>query len=310
MERFIFIALSLTLFIVGCGRTEPKEIENEGDRTRGIIGGTLSNRPAIFFTGCTVSLVGPSVVVTAAHCRPLGKFVKFKSKGKLHVVRVFNHPSYRGGLNPDPHLGAYDVAIGILNEPVVGVAPMRISNNRTAGWHRFVGHGCTSQSGGGTGTETTGWGYWTGTLMNRLVQIFQYGNLVCHGDSGGPILGADGQIESVLSRGNFRGERVFYGAAVAHPNVIPFIKHVAKQYDVGVCGVTGGGCASAKLCKYKWGKSGKYFVEEQIGNTCDPVLNIANYPVCRYQRNERTGHYSKVGKATCFRPVKKEEVVD
>lgn len=49
---------------------------------------------SVFIGNCTASVVGPSVVLTAGHCRSTGESVQFSLDGVRHTGRCVRHPQF------------------------------------------------------------------------------------------------------------------------------------------------------------------------------------------------------------------------
>lgn len=72
-----------------------------------LYGGRLAAKgefePSVNIGGCTGTIVGPQVLLTAAHCRKTGSSISFRLKGQLHQGSCRRHPQYSQGawLNND-----------------------------------------------------------------------------------------------------------------------------------------------------------------------------------------------------------------
>jgi len=166
--------------------------------------------------GCTGTLIGPRVVVTAGHCAELSTRVffgtdvdDFPRRGR--VVRVkqgFRHPSYRAGAEEN------DLTILVLDEEIVNIEPRGFAptelidharNARVVGFGHHdekgsVGYGikrlvdvpivsssCTGSSNGQPDSER----YRCFRNLEIVAGRRDLGKDSCSGDSGGPLYFAD-----------------------------------------------------------------------------------------------------------------------
>lgn len=166
---------------------------------------------------CSATLVGPSTVLTAAHCvttpegRRLGaRRLRFGAAGAVwRAARVHVAPGYAPGA-----AGAWDdLALVELTRPVEGIAPLRRATTldppAEAGDRvHVIGFGVTRPTGVGTGTGA-------GTRRRAVVELswvddreLEYlfeGQGACFGDSGGPLVGVvagEEIVVGVTSRGS------------------------------------------------------------------------------------------------------------
>lgn len=122
---------------------------NDGlnSRIQRIVNGTQTNQyPAVGIVngGCTGTLIAPNAVLTAAHCVEDGGRQTFEVNGKTYTAsRTVIHPDYRSK--------DVDLAVMVLTENVVGVAPYEL--NRVA---PKVGEMLTLVGFGATGNGNTG----------------------------------------------------------------------------------------------------------------------------------------------------------
>jgi len=184
--------------------------------------------------GCTASVVGPNVVLTAAHCVDNGAKVSFKHSGLSYTSEgCVHHPGYKTNKTQDFALCK-----------VKDVAAPWISVNAS---HDFVkvgeslvlsGYGCTNKGGGG-GND--------GYLRMGEAKVLQVPNTgsnfdivskgvaaLCFGDSGGPVFKNNKQV-AVNSRGNIEDTSFTSATHMADESfMIPW----AKANAVEICGLT------------------------------------------------------------------------
>jgi V8-like Glu-specific endopeptidase len=181
---------------------------------------------------CTGTIVGPNVLLTAAHCRSTGSTISFSLKGQTHRGTCQRHPEYSQGawLNNDFALCQFSPA-AILD--VYGDLAPRSSK---------VGDRVTMQ----------GYGQGSGGRLNHGIaiiarinwmDIITSGNVrLGGGDSGGALfkevkdlVRGSLQIIGVNSRGNSTSS-LFNITALARSQ--SFFKDYARAKKVAICGVS------------------------------------------------------------------------
>ncbi|MBB3303462.1 V8-like Glu-specific endopeptidase [Rhizobium sp. BK077] len=181
---------------------------------------------------CTAALIGPQVLLTAAHCVPANGKVNFSYAGKHYATDCVRHPQYETGND-----ASADYALCKLNSPfaepagfryeTVDLAPMLDLLTRPI---LLTGYGCRSdvvaegdadgnyRYGFNTVVETSasedksmGAAYYTPAENNNLFTALLGANL-CPGDSGGPAFRrTNTQGASILGRMIIGvNSRVFY----------------------------------------------------------------------------------------------------
>jgi len=189
----------------GVGQSGPIQLLNQP-----IVGGTECSEddwPAVgaYLAGegtsyflCTGTLIGPQIVLTAAHCASAsasgdlfftGLDVFDMDADDVYAVdEVFVHPDY--DVDPEhPH----DIAVLRLEDPVEGIDPIQV--NATPfddDWlgvdFAYVGYGALTEyqsqdAGTKWMTEIAVWEYWDDAYYH-----YTSGTNTCNGDSGGPGL--------------------------------------------------------------------------------------------------------------------------
>lgn len=186
--------------------------------------------------GCTASVVGPKVVLTASHCGTTGAISTFK----------VNNVSYSGTFKRSSLYPAqdHDVAVIIVDKDVDLGAQ---KNYSTIGGKaekgkdiQIFGYGCINPGGGGgnDGILRTGLATITDFSNFDIVSQKPGGAALCFGDSGGPAYIKDGtewkQI-SVNSKGNIKDTN--YTTRTDLQESTKFLEDVVAQYKVDICGV-------------------------------------------------------------------------
>jgi V8-like Glu-specific endopeptidase len=161
---------------------------------------------------CTGTLVGPRLVLAAAHCVSdprlgtnlevmFGSDVASPGSRFVRVIQAVRHPDYRGDGDDA------DLAVLVL-ESAAPVAPVALGEQPLDGTVgasvRIVGFGVTGPGDGVTGTKRAG----TSTVaevQDRVFRTVPGTSLTCQGDSGGPLFAPAGTVErlvGVTSRGD------------------------------------------------------------------------------------------------------------
>ena len=163
---------------------------------------------------CGVTLIAPSVVVTAAHCMETYDATTFSvgfgavGSGRTIAVKASHiSPTYaRNDADPASTSSWNDFAVLELASAVTDIKPAAIATAETGGCvHRYVGYGRNTE---GDGTVQTGYDSQRksavicldGQTSHELLIHGSDGGL-CWGDSGGPLLvNGTTKILGVLSR--------------------------------------------------------------------------------------------------------------
>jgi len=179
-------------------------------------------------TSCSATVVGPRVIVTAAHCAATGAVGKFTIDGEAYSAKMIRSSVY-------PKVD-HDLGVGIIDRDVL-VNPATIASQVAVGDDVFVvGYGCTSSEGGGEGVLRAG-----NASVNRMSDldfITQGKVAICFGDSGGPAYLSDGEsleLAGIASMGNLQDTSYFTRLDLAQSQT--FLKEIAKTEKVDICGI-------------------------------------------------------------------------
>jgi hypothetical protein len=183
-------------------------------------------------SGCTASVVGKRVALTAAHCVSTNSTSTFTTAGKSYSGK-----SQMSKLYPAKN---HDVAVLILTADVdLGGKPFSVVGGTAAVGKEItlLGYGCTAVGGGSTdGKLRTGKA--TITSFSGYHIVSKNGSALCYGDSGGPDYIDDAGVMkqiSVNSMGNISTTN--YTTRLDSPESKAFFDDVIAQHKVEICGV-------------------------------------------------------------------------
>jgi len=179
---------------------------------------------------CTATVVGPRVVLTAAHCGRDGETAKFKVNGKQYEGEFFRHPGF-----PDKDI---DIGLIVSRFDITGVSPAHVFAQVDVGQEVFLlGYGCSLAGGGGQdGLMRMGASTVTGYSENDFVSKRPDGGAFCFGDSGGPTFIKESgkyRVVGVASKGNLLDTN--YSANLTQS--FQFLFSTAEAEDVKICGL-------------------------------------------------------------------------
>jgi hypothetical protein len=195
---------------------------------------------------CTSSLVGPRVLLTAAHCVAAAATVKFQVNGQPYSAICDHAPAYHPKTNKTADYALCLVGRDVNDTPyfeTISIDPARLRKDQEL---LLTGFGCTKAGGGGS---TSGTVYRVGESVITVLptksdnRIITEGDAaVCYGDSGGPAFlqrkGDDGgpRIQvSVNAVGNIRDKSGL--ASLSTPTALSFLRDWSASKNVRICGL-------------------------------------------------------------------------
>lgn len=198
---------------------------------------------------CTSAIVGPRVIITAAHCiddetgeiEPISSLGQFTGKAGNISFRAIctSAPDYR------EEVGDQDIALCKTDRPIyVRYASVSDHAPKLEEIVTLTGFGCTQPQGGGgnDGILRTGEAPVTHVGTGSYYSFHTRGSAaLCFGDSGGPAYKrisslTDHIIYGINSRGNIRDLSLM--TAVYHPKSIKFMLDFESINSVSICGIS------------------------------------------------------------------------
>jgi len=197
---------------------------------------------------CTATVIGPRVIVTAAHCASTGSVSNFLIAGKQYQAKITRHPGYPRE-DIDVALGVTDVVIDVMPTSV-GSVQVQIGDKIT-----LLGYGGTQYGtgkGGNDGilrygdtgvirastkqTTAVRWIFKRRVFVSYdFVMRSSSGVALAFGDSGGPAFNENGEQVGVNSKGNIKDTSL--DLDLTHPTVAVWLAKFSQEKAVDICGV-------------------------------------------------------------------------
>jgi secreted trypsin-like serine protease len=195
---------------------------------------------------CSGVLIGPDVVLTAAHClmdraayRVIGNDRAFRPR-RISVAAAAVHPAFVPGTTPRTQPGV-DLALLKLERPLgadfLPLNPGGAGSIGTGDMLTIAGYGVVGEGQKGSARvlrQTSLVSLGPLQVANRVLVAVdpermagRYGAGACRGDSGGPILGAGAQLVGIVSWSSGAFEERRAGACGGFTAVTPLAEHSA-----------------------------------------------------------------------------------
>ena len=193
---------------------------------------------------CSAALVGPKVLLTAAHCTSPNGTLTF------NVHNVSARYTARCTQSPDYRTGDHDMALCLVDRPTsVRFASMVNTVPRVGEWVTLTGYGCTTgnpnPSGGNNGVLKAG-NIQVATLPGGTSHNYWFetmGNVAtCFGDSGSPVFlkvspnSGIHEVVGVVSRGDAVRRSLLTATGLQLSR--EFAEEFANTHHVSICGIT------------------------------------------------------------------------
>lgn len=198
---------------------------------------------------CTATIIGPRVVLTAAHCVNDKTTMQIAIAGGTATVRCNHHDSYAPANNFRNDIALCLASTNLTLPPLeryerLNVTPSLPSTNASV---ILLGFGCTSKD---PDSKTSGYLHQgPSTVAYKMDNRINMGNgaVLCEGDSGGAAYLQVGDRRSVIGVNSTRAGDFSYSNVtnVAAPEIATFIASWSEANAAPICGYT----APATVCR-------------------------------------------------------------
>lgn len=189
-------------------------------------------------SGCTATVVGPKVIITAAHCGANGERGSFTYKQTRYNFKYERSPIY-----PKKD---HDLSLGYLDRTFEG--PLRdviLLRPNVGDDVTLLGYGCTQIGGGGgsDGKLRIGDSKVIGYSNYDVISQKSGGAALCYGDSGGPSLidkDSNPKVWGINSKGNIKDKN--YNTHLGSPESKSFFIDFTNKHAAMICGFNKTNC--------------------------------------------------------------------
>lgn len=177
---------------------------------------------------CTGTIVGPRVILSAAHCAT-NDSPFFVYRGQRYPVRYV--VSGQRGMG-------HDLALAITERRIAGASFARLGQGLKHGAKILMaGFGCTKK-GGVPGLLHVGENRVIGIDQDHMLAAGPHGSVLCEGDSGGPAFLSDGTQRVLVGVSSLSDvQRININVRMDSVLSLSFLKETAKLNDLEICGI-------------------------------------------------------------------------
>lgn len=185
-------------------------------------------------SGCTATVVGKRVAVTAAHCGQTGATSEFSFEKTVYTGKVERSDIYPGR--------DHDLSVIVFDKDwEAELATVSIVKPNVGETVTLAGYGCTNPGGGGGNDGVLRYGDTAIISYTGFDAVSRKSNgaALCYGDSGGPSFHeVDGKFRQwgVNSKGNISDTN--YNAGFWHPESVAFLQAMETKHNVEICGMS------------------------------------------------------------------------
>lgn len=187
-------------------------------------------------SGCTATVIGKKVIITAAHCASTGATSTFKVNNVSYSAKMTRAPLYPGK--------DHDICLGLVNKDVDTKPSSVVGRTQVLSKGQsitFFGYGCIKPGGGGGNDGKLRKGSATVTGFSNYDVVSSQGAALCYGDSGGPGYmltepAVPMKLVSINSKGNISTTN--YTTRLDITESQEFMKAWATTNNASICGVT------------------------------------------------------------------------
>ncbi len=187
-------------------------------------------------SGCTATIIGPRVILTAAHCAKGGESSEFTVEGIKYSAKITQSSQYSSK--------DHDIALGVTANEIKGIEYATVINKvdvaKAGIGINLLGFGCTQPGGGGGNDGKLRIG--STAIVNfsgfDMVSRMSNGAALCYGDSGGPaFLVENGKniLLGVNSKGNIYDTN--YNTRLDIKESQDFFQSFISSNNVEICGI-------------------------------------------------------------------------